>query len=94
MASAAGLHVSMQHASGALNRLLCDMLKLSISPICVYMALCQRMIHSLTLLCSQLYRCVFRIVGRGVVRQRAALEAGWRRYVEHVWSNPCVAAKH
>ena len=32
----------------------------------------------------QLYRCVFRMVGRGMVRQRAAMEAGWRRYIEQV----------
>ena len=42
------------------------------------------MISSLTAPCRQLYRCVFRVVGRNMVQQRTAMEAGWRKYVEEV----------
>ena len=48
----------------------------------------------LTLPCSRLYRCVVRNIGRGVVRQRAAVEAGWQTYVQQVWSEWRVAACH
>jgi hypothetical protein len=82
--------VSVLHPSGTINPLLCDMPKLS--RICMLMAPCtvygymHWSRYCLTLPCSQLYRCVFRNIGRGVVRQRAAVEAGWRTYVEQVWS--------
>jgi hypothetical protein len=44
----------------------------------------QQTVNMLTAPCRQLYHCVFRIVGRNMVKQRAAMEAGWRNYVEQV----------